>query len=131
MRRLGQNCSSTAGRIRISLPAISSAGKRRPVNSPDPIDMDFDGARIYAIPMTTRFRGITIREGMLVEGPAGWGEFCPFPEYDDREAASWLATAGEHATGGWSEPKREENPVNCTVPAVGPQRAHEITARSG
>ena len=35
--------------------------------------IDLDTARVYAIPMTTRFRGITIREGMLVEGPVGWG----------------------------------------------------------
>jgi O-succinylbenzoate synthase len=94
-------------------------------------DIDVDGARSYAIPMTTQFRGITVREGMLVEGPAGWGEFCPFPEYDDQEAASWLATAVEAATGGWPEPVRDQIPVNCTVPAVGPQRAREITARSG
>jgi o-succinylbenzoate synthase len=93
--------------------------------------MDWDGARIYAIPTTTRFRGITVREGMLIEGPAGWGEFCPFPEYDDREAASWLATAVEQATVGWPEPVRERIPINCTVAAVGPQRAHEITAQSG
>jgi O-succinylbenzoate synthase len=94
-------------------------------------DMNFDGARIYAIPMTTRFRGITVREGMLIEGPAGWGEFCPFPEYDDREAVPWLATAVEQATVGWPQPVRERIPINCTVPAVEPQRAHEITAQSG
>jgi len=94
-------------------------------------DIDVDGAHVYAIPMTTRFRGITVREGMLVEGPAGWGEFCPFPEYDDREAASWLATAVEAATVGWPEPVRDQIPVNCIVPAVGPQRAHEITVGSG
>jgi O-succinylbenzoate synthase len=93
--------------------------------------IDFDGARIYAIPMTTRFRGITVREGMLIEGPAGWGEFCPFAEYDDREAASWLATAVEAATLGWPEPVRDRVPANCTVPAVGPQRAHEIVSVSG
>ncbi|MGH3926148.1 MAG: hypothetical protein ACRDTT_25355 [Pseudonocardiaceae bacterium] len=54
--------------------------------------IDIHGARVYAILMTTRFRGITIREGMLIEGPAGRGEFCPFREYGDRAAAGWLAT---------------------------------------
>jgi O-succinylbenzoate synthase len=93
--------------------------------------IDFDGARVYAIPMTTRFRGITIRQGMLIEGPAGWGEFCPFREYDDREAAGWLATAIEAATLGWPEPVRDRVPINCTVPAVGPERAHEIVSASG
>jgi o-succinylbenzoate synthase len=91
----------------------------------------FEAARVYAIPMTTRFRGIAIREGMLIEGPAGWGEFCPFREYDDREAAGWLATAIEAATVGWPEPIRDRIPINCTVPAVGPERAHEIVSGSG
>ncbi|GAA5124557.1 o-succinylbenzoate synthase [Haloechinothrix salitolerans] len=94
-------------------------------------DIDFDGARVYAIPMTTRFRGITVREGMLLRGPAGWGEFCPFPEYDDRTAASWLATAVEQSAVGWPEPVREEIPINCTVPAVEPERAHHIAQTSG
>lgn len=93
--------------------------------------IDFDGARVYAIPMTTRFRGITVREGILFEGPAGWGEFCPFREYDDGEAAAWLATAIEAATLGWPEPVRARVPVNCIVPAVGPGRAHAIVSASG
>ena len=100
----------------------------------DAIDLDsidVHGARVYAIPMTTRFRGITIREGMLIEGPRGWGEFCPFREYDDREAAGWLATAVEAATVGWPAPVRDRVPINCTVPAVGPERAHEIVSASG
>ncbi|GAY09786.1 o-succinylbenzoate synthase [Pseudonocardia sp. N23] len=85
----------------------------------------------YSIPMTTRFRGITVREGMLVEGPAGWGEFCPFPEYDDGEAASWLAAASEAARDGWPSPVRDSVPVNCIVPAVGPERAQEMVRASG
>ena len=53
--------------------------------------------RAFAIPMTTRFRGITVREGALIEGPAGWGEFSPFAEYGPRESARWLASALEAA----------------------------------
>jgi O-succinylbenzoate synthase len=94
-------------------------------------DIDFDAARVYAIPMRTRFRGITVREGMLIEGPAGWGEFCPFADYDDTVSVSWLATTVEQCTIGWPEPVRDRIPINCTVPVVGPQRAHDITARSG
>ena len=93
--------------------------------------VDFEGARVYAIPMRVRFRGITVREGMLIEGPAGWGEFCPFAEYDDAECAPWLATAIEQCTMGWPPQVRDRVPINCTVPAVGPQPAHEITAGSG
>lgn len=94
-------------------------------------DIDFDAAYVYAIPMRTRFRGITVREGMLIQGPAGWGEFCAFTDYDDLESAAWLATAIEQATVGWPEPVRDRIPVNSIVPAVGPDHAHEITARSG
>lgn len=93
--------------------------------------IDFGGARVYAIPMTARFRGLTVREGMLIEGPVGWGEFCPFADYDDRAGAAWLATAVEAATQGWPAPVRDRIPVNCTVPAVDPDVAHRITAGSG
>ncbi|MEU4339906.1 o-succinylbenzoate synthase [Nocardia sp. NPDC023852] len=86
---------------------------------------------VYAIPMRTKFRGITVREGMLIQGPLGCGEFCPFPEYDDREAAGWLSTALEQVTVGWPEPLRDRIPINCTVPAVDPDRAHAIVAGSG
>lgn len=91
----------------------------------------FEEVRPYAIGMRTRFRGITVREGVLVRGPAGWGEFCPFPEYGDAEAAAWLAAAVEQCTEGWPEPVRDRVPVNCIVPAVGPERAHAIVAGSG
>jgi O-succinylbenzoate synthase len=89
------------------------------------------GIRAFAIPMRTRFRGITVREGALIEGPAGWGEFSPFAEYGPRECARWLACALEAATAGWPAPARGDIPVNVTVPAVGPQRAHQIAAASG
>ncbi len=85
----------------------------------------------YAVPLTERFRGIDVREGLLLPGPAGWGEFCPFTEYDDAVAGTWLATAIEAGTIGWPAPVRDRIPINCTVPAVGPERAHEIVAASG
>jgi O-succinylbenzoate synthase len=87
--------------------------------------------RAFAIPMRTRFRGITVREGALIEGPGGWGEFSPFPEYGPRECARWLACALEAATSGWPPPVRAEVPVNVTVPAVGPEQAHAIVTGSG
>ena len=61
-----------------------------------------------AIPMPVRFRGITVREGALIQGPAGWGEFSPFAEYGPKESARWLASALESATLGWPEPTRTE-----------------------
>jgi o-succinylbenzoate synthase len=87
--------------------------------------------RAFAIGMPVRFRGITVREGALIEGPAGWGEFSPFAEYGPRECARWLACALEAACSGWPAPLRDRVGVNVTVPAVGPQRAGEIVAASG
>jgi hypothetical protein len=81
---------------------------------------------VFSIPMTTRFRGITTREGMLLRGPAGWGELSPFLEYDARVAAPWLRCALEAADEGWPEPLRGTVPVNVTVPAVGPEQAVAI-----
>ncbi|MFI9591482.1 o-succinylbenzoate synthase [Nonomuraea sp. NPDC052265] len=81
--------------------------------------------------MRTRFRGQTVREGVLLHGPAGWGEFSPFPEYGPRECARWLACAREAAFEGWPEPVRDRVPVNATVPAVGAEQAHELVRRSG
>ncbi len=87
--------------------------------------------RAFAIPMPVRFRGTTLRQGALLQGPAGWGEFSPFPEYGPRECARWLACALESATCGWPAPVRASVPVNVTVPAVGPDQAHAIVSRSG
>lgn len=88
-------------------------------------------AHVWSVPMTTRFRGITVREGVLLEGPGGWGEWSPFLEYDAAVAEPWLRCAEEAAAGDWPAPRRDRVPVNVTVPAVGPERAHEIVARSG
>jgi o-succinylbenzoate synthase len=93
--------------------------------------LDLDAARVYAIPLKTRFRGILLREGVVFPGPAGWGEFCPFVEYHDAEAAGWLATAVEQAALGWPAPLRDRVPVNVTVPAVDPERARRIVEDSG
>ena len=87
-------------------------------------------AQVYAIPLTTRFRGIDVREGVLLRGDAGWGEFSPFLEYDDATAAPWLAAAREAADLGWPVPVRDLVPVNVTVPACEPERARAIVLAS-
>ncbi|MDF0528905.1 o-succinylbenzoate synthase [Tsukamurella sp. 8F] len=92
---------------------------------------DFQGVHVYAIPMTARFRGIDVREGMVLQGPSGWGEFCPFDDYDDVVAATWMATAVESCFGTWPAPHRAEVEVNCIVPAVGPEVAAEYVRRAG
>jgi len=88
-------------------------------------------AHAFSIPMRTRFRGITVREGVLLRGDGGWGEWSPFLEYDDAEAAAWLRCAEEAAAGDWPSPVRSSVPVNVTVPAVDPVSAHDIVVRGG
>ena len=87
--------------------------------------------RAFAIPMRLRFRGTDVREGALLHGPQGWGEFSPFPDYAPALAARWLAAAVEATRTPWPQPLRRRVPVNVTVPAVGPDLAEEIVATSG
>ncbi|MQA07350.1 MAG: o-succinylbenzoate synthase [Pseudonocardiaceae bacterium] len=89
------------------------------------------GRQVYAIGMRTRFRGITVRQGVLLRGAVGWGEFCPFPDYSDVECVPWLACALESASAGWPAAVRDQVPVNCTVPVVEPSQAHRLVATSG
>ena len=86
---------------------------------------------VWSTPLRTRFRGIDVRDGVLLRGDAGWGELSPFWDYDDDESATWLRAAHEAATIGWPAPVRASVPVNVTVPAVGPERAREIVLASG
>jgi O-succinylbenzoate synthase len=87
-------------------------------------------ALVFSIPMRTRFRGIDVREGVLLRGAAGWGEWSPFWDYDDAECEPWLAAAREAAEVGWPAPVRTSVPVNVTVPAVGAEQAAQIVQAS-
>ncbi|MFT3876961.1 MAG: o-succinylbenzoate synthase [Propioniciclava sp.] len=86
---------------------------------------------VYSVPLRERFRGITVRDGVLLRGPAGWGEFSPFWDYDDATCVPWLRAAVEMATAPYTAPVRGEVAVNATVPAVAPERAAAIVAASG
>lgn len=88
-------------------------------------------ARVVSIPMRVRFRGIMHREALLLHGPAGWGEFSPFPEYDDKESVPWLRSALEAAWEGFPAPVRTRVPVNATVPAVPASGVEPVLARFG
>jgi O-succinylbenzoate synthase len=90
------------------------------------VDVDLQNAVVYSIPMRSRFRGIAAREGVLIEGSHGWGEFCPFVEYDDSESVPWLQAALEQANTDWPTSVRSRVPVNCTVPAVEAEKARQI-----
>ena len=72
--------------------------------------------RVIALPTKTNFRGITVREVALFKGEYGWAEFSPFLEYDDAEAAHWLASAVEAATTPRPQLFRTSVAVNGTIP---------------
>jgi len=97
-------------------PAVTGAGLRR---AP------------FVVPLTTRFRRVEWREGVLVQGPAGWGEWSPFPEYGPPVAARWYAAAREAATVAWPAPVRAAVPVNCIVPVVTAERAAALVRAAG
>lgn len=83
------------------------------------------------IPMLHRFRRVDHREAVLIEGPAGWGEFSPFPDYSPGVTTRWLAAALEQACADLPSPKRSRVPVNVTVPAVSPTIAAAMVSESG
>lgn len=93
------------------------------------LDELLTSAHVVALPLPTRFRGIDVREAMLLRGPQGWTEFSPFTEYDDAEAAAWLAAAIDF---GWTPTPpvlREAVHVNATLPVVAPERVPDVLAR--
>lgn len=97
---------------------------------PDRRDILAD-VHVVALPLATRFRGIDVREAMLLRGPSGWTEFAPFTEYEDAEAATWLAAAIDDGWGPDPELRRDVVPVNATLPAVGPDEIAGVLDRFG
>ena len=90
-----------------------------------------DDILVYKVAMTTRFRGVTRREGLLLHGHAGWGEAAPFWNYDDAESSRWLAAALESARRFPPVPRRKFVPVNVTIPVISPEEAYERVKASG
>lgn len=90
--------------------------------------IDLNTAPVFAVPMRD---GVAVHEGVLLEGPQGWGEFAPPPGCPDRLLARWLTAATEAGTVGWPDPLRGRIPVAVTVPATDPARARELAVDSG
>ncbi len=101
-----------------------------PVTLP-PLDEVLASAHVVALPMRVRFRGVTVREALLLDGPHGWGEFAPFVEYNDSESAAWLASAIEAAWQGWPSARRDRVAVNATIPAITADQVPAILDRFG
>lgn len=86
---------------------------------------------VYDIPMCVPFRGLRRRQGVLIEGKAGWAEWSPFAEYGDEEAATWLLAALDIAEHGFPGPFRDQVPVNGIVPALAPDDAVRRAIETG
>lgn len=93
------------------------------------LDELLGNSHVLSLPMRTKFRGITTREVMLFRGPAGWGEFSPFTEYDDQESSAWLRAGIEAAWDGLPAQYRKRVRVNATVPAVTADEVPAVLAR--
>jgi o-succinylbenzoate synthase len=93
------------------------------------LDDLLDRLHVVSLPMRVRFRGITVREVALIEGPAGWGEFGAFLEYEPPEAAHWLASAIEAAYEATPDVRRDRIAINATVPAVAADQVPEVLDR--
>jgi O-succinylbenzoate synthase len=89
-----------------------------------------DTLRVIALPMKTKFRGISVREVALIKGEYGWAEFSPFLEYDDAEAAPWLASAIEAATTPKPQLYRSSVAINGTIPALNEPEALKAIVNS-
>ena len=96
---------------------------------PPPLDDLLDRLHVVALPMRVRFRGITVREVALIDGPVGWGEFGAFLEYQPPEAANWLAAGIEAAYEPTPQVYRDRIPINATVPAVAADEVPDVLAR--
>ena len=82
--------------------------------------------QVVSIPVKNTFRGIKSREIALFEGPAGWSEFSPFLEYDNKQSATWMKAALEAATKPAPTPLRNEVMVNATLPNVKPGEVEKV-----
>ncbi|MFN2641259.1 MAG: o-succinylbenzoate synthase [Actinomycetota bacterium] len=81
----------------------------------------------FRIPLRVPFRGVTAREGTIVQGPSGAGESSAFPAMglDDKDNSD--AAAHEAATRPWPERVRDVVPVHATIPAVSADEAWKLT----
>ena len=91
---------------------------------------DFDTAPVFAIPVIRGFGGPAVHEGVLIEGPQGWGEFSPPSDADERADVRALTAALEPGTVGWPDAVRGRIPVSVTVPVIDPGAAHDYVTDS-
>ena len=81
------------------------------------------------LPLRVPLAGRPSRDALLVEGPAGWGEFSPFPGYPCDPVLAWQSMRSA-ASDRWPVPVRSAVAVNGLVPAVGPEAAARLATEA-
>lgn len=94
-------------------------------------DFGIEETWCFSLPLRVRFRGVETRQGLLLRGPHGWGEFSPFLEYESEEASFWLNSAVESATTAPPPAVRDTVPVNAIIPVVPVPQAVQMALASG
>lgn len=79
------------------------------------------------VPLRVPLGGMTHRDAVLLQGPAGWGEWSPLPGYPSDPAACRRA-AEEAASTAWPPAVRDTVEVNALVPALGADEAAAVAA---
>jgi O-succinylbenzoate synthase len=69
----------------------------------------------FSLTLREKFRGLTTREGVVFQGPAGWGEFSPFANYPPHQDSLWLRAALESAFVPCEYPKNATIGVNAII----------------
>jgi o-succinylbenzoate synthase len=75
--------------------------------------------------------GLTRREGWLLEGSEGWGEWSPLPSWSRDETLAAFAAAVEAAGRPFPPPVQEQIDINSMVPRLTPELAADLAVASG
>jgi len=91
-------------------------------------------AELRVVPFKTRLRvpvgDVIEREGILIEGPSGWGECSPLPSWSDDARTAAKRAAVEAATEPFPQAVRARIDVNVMVPRVSPEQAARMAVGS-
>lgn len=92
--------------------------------------------RPFSVRLTTRFRGLTARSGVLIRGvgPDGadaWGEFSPFADYNAEQRNRWWAAAMEAAHGLLPTPTHADVACAAIIPELAPDAAAALADAYG
>ena len=84
----------------------------------------------FQVHLKCDFAGVKTREGLILRGPCGFGEFAPFKHHSPEHAALWLAAAIEMAYDPVEDVERMEIPVNAIIPILSAQETIDYVSHA-